>query len=290
MKSIIDKIYQIAEYKQISINEFSKKIGVSSGYLAKQRSNQANIGSHIILKIVSIFPDISLDWLFRDSGSMLHSKSTENSIIENDGINDGIFDGIQKVQKMPSFEESRPEVVDTSGFQLIPVADINVAAGSGWFNADHFDKDDVISLPPHLLTNGYHLCVRVKGESMAPTLQDSSYVIIRLLERSEWESLRDEHIHVVTDKEGKAYLKRVKNRIERGFITLKSDSPDRASYPNFNLEVDEIHTIWHAEWYLSARMPNIHDRYYRRLQRVEDRVDELEDVINRSNQNKKKKN
>ena len=67
----------------------------------------------------------------------------------------------------------------------------------------------------------------------------------------------EEQVYVVTDRDGKAYVKRVKNRLDKGFIVCMSDNPDKAYYPNFNLQTDEIHTIWHAEWYISAKMPNI---------------------------------
>lgn len=158
----------------------------------------------------------------------------------------------------------------------IPVTDISVAAGNGGYdNPDYITAEDTIRLPENLLNKGRHICVRVKGESMSPTLQDSGFVVIRLLNIDEWEHMRNEHIYVVSDKEGRSYLKRVKNRITRGFITLMSDNPDKSSYPNFNLQVDEINTIWHVEWYLSAKMPNIHDQYYSRLERLEDRLDDI---------------
>ena len=111
---------------------------------------------------------------------------------------------------------------------------------------------------------------------MSPTLQDGGYMIIRLLEKEEWNSMQDERIYVVSTTEGKAFLKRVKNRFKQGFIVMMSDNPDKATYGNFNLTTDEINTIWYAEWYLSAKMPNIHDQYYSRLQRLEDRLENIE--------------
>lgn len=156
----------------------------------------------------------------------------------------------------------------------IPITDISVAAGTGHYNDDHFSNVDTIRLPVQFLKrNCSYLCVRIKGPSMAPTLQDGGYVIIRLLDRSEWAKMPDERVFVVTDTEGKAYLKRVKNRFKAGLIVLKSDSPDQANHPSFNLLADDIHTIWEVEWYFTAKMPNIHDQYYSRLQQLEDKVD-----------------
>ena len=80
MENIIERIYKIIDYKSISVNEFSKKISVSNGYLAKQRANKANIGSHIIEKIVREYPDINPDWLLTGRGEMLKSDNqNENS-------------------------------------------------------------------------------------------------------------------------------------------------------------------------------------------------------------------
>ena len=73
----IERIFQFIEYKGISVSEFSKTIQVSNGYLAKQKSASANIGSHIIEKIVINYPEISTDWIITGRGNMLiNSKDT----------------------------------------------------------------------------------------------------------------------------------------------------------------------------------------------------------------------
>lgn len=75
---------------------------------------------------------------------------------------------------------------------------------------------------------------------------------------------------------GHAYVKRLKNRIiEHGFIVCASDNPDFTRYRNFNLFENEINTIWYAEWYLSAKMPNIHTSYYNKVNELEDKYDDI---------------
>lgn len=125
-----------------------------------------------------------------------------------------------------------------------------------------------------------YYCIRVKGDSMAPTILDSSYVIVRLLDRSEWGNIRDQHVYVVSDREGRAYLKRIKNRFhEHGFITCMSDNPDKANYGNFNLMEDEINSILYAEFYISAKMPNIHETYYKQVGELKDDMDVLKEQV-----------
>lgn len=176
----------------------------------------------------------------------------------------------------PESNLNRPSVDIVS----IPIVEISVAAGDGYYNGDTLDVIDSIQLPQSMVKRGsQYFCVRVKGESMAPTLLDSSFLVIRLLDRSEWEYMPEEQVYVVTDRDGKAYVKRVKNRLDKGFIVCMSDNPDKAYYPNFNLQTDEIHTIWHAEWYISAKMPNIHQTYYTKVSQLEDDMAEMKNDI-----------
>lgn len=159
----------------------------------------------------------------------------------------------------------------------IPVVDISVAAGSGFYNPDQLSEIDCIRMPRSMVKGGQpYLCVRIKGESMVPTLQDGGYLIIRLLDRCEWADIRDGHVYVVSEVAGRAFVKRLKNRLsEHGFIVCMSDSADVQRYPNFNLMENELNTIWHAEWYISAKMPNIHATYYNKVSELEDKYEDL---------------
>jgi transcriptional regulator with XRE-family HTH domain len=184
-----------------------------------------------------------------------------------------------------SLAEERPieHIVDTSGLSIVPIVDIKAAAGgAGYINPSALSADDVIRLPATMVKSGHHLCIRIKGPSMAPTFQDGGYLIIRLLDRSEWLNLRSEYCYVIVDNEGKTYFKRVKNRFSGengGFIVCMSDNPDKMSHPNFNLHPDEIQYIWYVVWYFTAKMPNIHDQYYSRVSNLEDKVDLLAEEI-----------
>ena len=52
-----------------------------------------------------------------------------------------------------------------------------------------------------------------------------------------------------------------------------SDNIDKVNYPNFNLEEQEINSILHAEWYFSAKMPNLNETYYDKVNQLEDDMD-----------------
>lgn len=168
-------------------------------------------------------------------------------------------------------------IADDDEMVKVPVVDISVAAGSGFYNPEQLSEIDSIRFPRSMIKgNKTYLCVRIKGESMVPTLQDGGYLVIRLLDRSEWENVQDGHVHVISDIEGRAFVKRLKNRLkEYGLIVCKSDNPDPMGYPSFNLMENEINTIWHAEWYISAKMPNIHAIYYNKVSEMENAIDDI---------------
>lgn len=97
MENIIDRVYQIAEHKGVSISEFSKKINVSNGYLSKQKMNKANIGSHIIEKIVRAYPDINPSWLILGEGDAFKPTSKE---ISKRLERKGLFEDVSKIEKI----------------------------------------------------------------------------------------------------------------------------------------------------------------------------------------------
>jgi len=206
---------------------------------------------------------IDLDWLFTGEGSMLRTQKKEPVVIEHK----------PSIELIPSTDDNTVTV---------PIVEISVAAGTaGYCNSDYMEVVDGIKMPASMLhRNSQYYCIRVKGDSMAPTILDSSYVIVRLLERSEWENIRDQHVYVISDREGRAYLKRLKNRFrEHGFVTCMSDNPDKANYGNFNIWEEEINSILYAEFYISAKMPNIHETYYKEVGELRDDMDVLKEQM-----------
>jgi phage repressor protein C with HTH and peptisase S24 domain len=164
---------------------------------------------------------------------------------------------------------------DSKNQTQIPITDIKAAAGSGYINSETLRSSDFVNLPSNLVKSGHYLCIRIKGHSMSPTLQDGGFMIIRLLEKAEWRNLTSDRVYVVCDAEGHTYLKRLRNRFASGFIVLTSDNPDKSNFPNFNLSESEIVSIWYADWYLSAKMPNVHDQFYSKVERLENSVEDL---------------
>jgi len=268
--TISDRIRSIRKDSGLSQEKFAESIGI-------KRANLANIevGKQLPtieqLQVIVRKYHIAYSWLIEGVGDQKKNAHPNAHPSAHPLVEEGNEKYIKRVGMME-------KVIDTSGHQLVPITDIKAAAGAGYINDQNWDETDVLRLPPKMVKGSNHLCIRIKGISMAPTLQDGGYVIVRLLDKSEWLNMPTDRIYVVVDKEGQTFLKRVKNRFSGqrgGFIVLSSDNPDKMSHPNFNLHPNEIGFIWYVEWYFTAKMPNIHDQYYTRLSRLEDTVDEI---------------
>ena len=278
---INDRIAALIEKLNLSQNAFAKALSTSSSRVSNITTKRNKPDSEILEKIITVFRNVSAEWLLTGQGVIFHSepKGQKRGDAKGDVRGDLTVKeaGDSYTKKVTTIEH----VVDTSGLRLVPILDIKAAAGGGYINHEPLDENDVLRLPRHMVKSGNHMCIRVKGTSMAPTIQDGGYVVIRHLDKSEWLNMLNERVYVVVDNEGKTYLKRVKNRFsgEKGFIVLSSDSPDKASHPTFNFHPEEIAHIWYVEWYFTAKMPNIHDQYYSRVSSLEDKVDILTDEV-----------
>jgi len=82
-----ERLFYFIRCKNISVNKFSKEIGVSNAYFSKQKKSKGSIGSHIIEKIVSIYPEINLEWLLTGKGDMLKSDLSEKNLNISSGDN-----------------------------------------------------------------------------------------------------------------------------------------------------------------------------------------------------------
>ncbi|MCD8193248.1 MAG: helix-turn-helix transcriptional regulator [Tannerellaceae bacterium] len=284
-KSVIkERILEYIDYKGISKYECYKNTGITNGVL----SQRTGMSEENILKFLSYYTDISTEWLLSGKGPMLKTAISDHP---HTPVKKELPKAADTFFPASSFHagagKADPHQKQTVS---IPVVDIFMAAGSGYLNTDYIEEESFMLMPSSIIKGGRnYLCGKIKGQSMSPTLQDSSYLIIRKLEPYEWSTIRDNYVYVISTREGATFVKRVKNRLSQGFLVCMSDNPDKGNYPNFNLEIDELHTVWYCEWYLSPKMPNIHATYYNKLSELEDRMDEMTNDLKRIEKENKRK-
>ena len=208
--------------------------------------------------------DVSADWILsKGQGQMLRENYVENESETKDSI-------------LPISNNDHLSV-------KIPIVELsfisNIIASP---DKNNFEEFDYLMLPHYMLPlNSMHMCVQEREDSMSPTICKTDKVIIRLLDKSEWLEMPNEHVYVVIDKKGDSFLKRIKNRFYKGFIVCMSDNVDKANYPNFTIKENDILNIWHVELHISANMTNVNDNYHDRLKVVEENLATLTETVNR---------
>ena len=270
-------IKEIRKNIGLSQDEFASKIGLTRSNLSQIEIGR-NTPSVLLLNDIANIFHIDISTIFEMINSekkllpellpkLLPNKKNVHPIPKKTIYADT---NISTLAAEPIVDNNKSDIIQ------IPVVNIEAAAGNGYYNDSYLNTTDLISLPANMVSkSGMNICIKIKGDSMSPTLLDSSYLIINNIHPSEWINIPDGHVCVVSDREGRTYVKRIKNRLNKGFIVCMSDNVDKANYPNFNLQIDEINTIWHAEWYISAKMPNINENYYSKLIQLEDNFEDL---------------
>ena len=251
----------LKEQKHISTYvQLAEILGTNKAGINDLKNGRKKITLDNIISLKKSYPSINIEWIITGKGEKFIQEDDKISLPKTN------------IEAIQLFDTTIGTVRTTD----VPIVDISAAAGFGFLNNDYVEQLGMIQFPANMIKSGLNYCVRNKGFSMSPTLNDSDYVIVRHLQPNEWLDMPDEHIYLVVDKDGLAYMKRIKNRLNKGFIVCMSDSIDKANYPNFNKQIDEIANIFHAEWHLSAKMQNINETYYSRLKMLEDRIDEMD--------------
>ncbi len=248
----IERLFLFLDHSNLKHTPVEKDLGLTNGYLGKMRDKKGSVGSDILEKILCKFPQLSSDWLITGTGPMLRDEAAGNPT---ETTEDHLFS--------------------------IPIVDISAAAGiGGCENSDYLEVIDTIKIPNHMIKrNKTYYCLYANGDSMAPTIQDKSYIIVRRVEQQEWCDVQDKRVYVVTDRNGKTYVKRLINNFKsQGIITCMSDNPDKMLYADFTLQEEEIHNLFYVEWCISSQLSNAYEKYYGNTGRIDGLENQMDEV------------
>ena len=73
--TIIERLYQYMDFRGLSAYEVEHACSISNGYLGKQRKKQGAVGTDILERIKTQYPELSIIWLFSGRGNMLIDAS-----------------------------------------------------------------------------------------------------------------------------------------------------------------------------------------------------------------------
>ncbi|MDR0364067.1 MAG: hypothetical protein LBH92_03500 [Bacteroidales bacterium] len=214
---IIERIYKVIEYKGISVNEFSKKIDVSNGYLAKQRAVNANIGSQILEKIVSVYPEISPEWLLMGVGEMLRTSAPV-------------------AVRATAPQVGIPIIYKDGSVPMIPIEAIagyttEDIAGVKYEDCEHYQV-------PEFIKSGVEFVIRVSGSSMYPKYSNGDVLACKKVYNIlffQWGK-----VYVIDSSQGQL-VKRVFEHENPDNILLVSDNKEK--YPPFSIPKSDIRSL-----------------------------------------------
>lgn len=73
---IVNRLKEYIDKKGITVSAFEKSIGMANASFGKSLKNNGAIGTDKLEKILSIYPDISSEWLIRGNGDMLKKSAS----------------------------------------------------------------------------------------------------------------------------------------------------------------------------------------------------------------------
>lgn len=201
---ISKRIGEFIEAVGLSYYAFENSIGASRGAISKAVKDEKSIGSNVIERIISTYPQLSPNWLVTGNGEMLLSES-----------------------EMPSGVTTfRLKTDVTVESQKIPLYDLEAVAGIvPLFGSSGKTKpDDYISVPHLPKCDG---AVYVTGDSMRPILNSGDIVMYKILDDVKNSIFYGEMYLLGLDMGGDEYItvKYIHRSDEPEHIKLVSENP-----------------------------------------------------------------
>ncbi|MCL2291191.1 MAG: hypothetical protein FWC34_10925 [Bacteroidetes bacterium] len=201
---IKERILQYIEYLGITKQLFCEKTGISYANI-KGKSLESEFGGTQIAEILSVFGEISSDWLLTGTGNMLRNDITAKNMVPTNG-NDGI-----------------------------PLIPISAMAGYGTGGAQVLEHECERFVIP--VFKEAEFLISVKGSSMYPKYNSGDIVACKKLPLDtffQWNKV------YVLDTEQGALVKRIKKGETEDTLTIVSDNP---KYDPFPLHKSKIYAI-----------------------------------------------
>lgn len=78
--TIYQRIMLILDDKQVSVNALSKLVGMSQTTLNTQLKGERALSANVVAKVLSVFPDVSAEWVIRGVGTMYHKEGDADDV------------------------------------------------------------------------------------------------------------------------------------------------------------------------------------------------------------------
>lgn len=78
--TIYQRIMLILDDKQVSVNALSKLVEMSQTTLNTQLKGERALSANVVAKVLSVFPDVSAEWVIRGVGTMYHKEGDREDV------------------------------------------------------------------------------------------------------------------------------------------------------------------------------------------------------------------
>lgn len=256
---------------------FARQLGVLSGTIGDiLGQKKTKPGFDLLTKILEAYSDVRSEWLMLGRGSMLKSEAAAPSVTDDAAAPYNTSPAIRPTEspKPQAYDEPRVVALDHSANKSAIIFNVKAAANylTGYDSQEPVEELDVLSLPKFMLRGHHHAVFPVVGDSMEPTFLAKDYVVCRFIPPQDWANIRDYDVCVIVSRAYGLQLKRLKIRPDEQLIRCRSDN--RRHRP-FNLDFSEVVEIWRFEWRLTASAENITEDLFKKVDALEDQVQDL---------------
>lgn len=241
---IKERILQIAENKGIAKPLLCKNIGSTYGNFTGVNKNRP-INSDFIANLLSIYPDVSAEWLLTGRGSMLKTKSTDDTHVPDNAhpchSDSEVTENNRHTQDI--IKKKSDDNVALLGLpangnagRLIPLVSQSAAAGFG--NADfaisEADVKDYYVIPKFKYCK-VDFMIEISGSSMYPKYNSGDVVACTIIRDGSF--IQWNKCHIIATRDQGILCKRLRPSDKDGCIMAVSDNKD---YPPFDIPKSEI--------------------------------------------------
>lgn len=203
---ILDRIKQFIDSEGIAVSAFEKSIGMSNASFGKSLRSGGAIGTDKLENILSVYPNLSPNWLLTGEGAML------------------------KGEDLPVAHQT------TSPKEGIPLIPLSAMAGALTGEQTVLEYECERYVVPAF--NGADFLIPVKGNSMTPTYVSGDIVACQRVPMTglffQWNK------PYVLDTAQGALIKRIKPGSDKEHVLIVSDNEE---YDPFELPYSEIHAV-----------------------------------------------
>lgn len=114
MSSTVQRIKEYIDFKGITVKKFEELVGFSNGSFGSQYKNNKTIGVDKVEYILSVFSELSPDWLLTGQGEMI-----KNPIVETTALL--VVPEVVQKQEYKELAEARLEIIALQKEKIIRI-------------------------------------------------------------------------------------------------------------------------------------------------------------------------